>query len=155
MTGRPHFRFASQHRLDAPRDPVFEVLADAERWGDWWPQIRQITAHDEVSGSVVIRSALPRSLHLQIRSEIADRESGVLRATLGGDLVGWSQFALTSAGPAYTTVDYTQEVDLVLPGIHGLIGGWRLARPVLIANHRLMMRAGMRGLNRAARSRSG
>ena len=144
------FSFASSHRLAAPRDAVFEVLRDAERWPQWWPQIRSVTAYDDTHGRTEIRSILPMTLRIELTSERTDRESGVLRATLTGDLVGWSQFAMRADGPAATWLDYTQEVEVQLTGLRGRLAGWRLLRPVLVANHALMMRSGMRGLQRRA-----
>lgn len=148
-----HFRFASSHRVDASRESVFEVLRDAERWPQWWPQIRSVTPYDDTHGRTEIRSVLPLTLRLELTTELVDPESGVLRATLGGDLTGWSQFAVRADGPELTILDYTQEVDLTLPGLVGRMATWTIARPVLLANHAAMMRAGMRGLASAARAR--
>lgn len=148
-----HFRFVSTHRLAAPRDAVFDVLADAERWPQWWPQIRSVVAYDDTHGRADIRSVLPLTLHIALTSERADRESGVLRATLAGDLVGWSQFVLHASGEAATLLDYTQEVDLRVPGLIGRMACRSFARPLLVANHALMIRSGMRGLERTATTR--
>ncbi|WP_446666879.1 SRPBCC family protein [Flexivirga sp. B27] len=148
-----HFRFASSHRIAAPREAVFEVLRDAERWPQWWPQIRSVTPYDDTHGRTEIRSMLPLTLHLELATELVDAESGVLRAQLTGDLVGWSQFALRADGPDRTVLDYTQEVDLGIRGLAGRVAAWPIARPVLLANHAVMMRAGMRGVERAALER--
>jgi len=144
-----HFRFASSHLLAAPRDAVFDVLVDAEHWPRWWPQIRSVTPYDDTHGSAKIRSVLPFTLRLELTSEVADRESGVLRATLAGDLVGWAEFVVRAAGQQ-TALDYAQEVDLQLPGRIGALACSAPARPLLVANHALMIRRGMRGLQRAA-----
>jgi uncharacterized protein YndB with AHSA1/START domain len=145
-----HFRFASTYHLAAPRDAVFEVLRDAERWPEWWPQIRSVISYDDTHGRAQIRSVLPLTLRIELTSERADRESGVLRAALAGDLVGWSQFTLRPDGAAATWLDYTQEVEARLSGPAGRLAGSRWLRPVLLANHAFMMRSGMRGLRRAA-----
>lgn len=146
----PLFRFASSHEVAAPRDAVFAVLRDAESWPQWWPQIRSVTPYDDTRGRADIRSVLPMTLHIELATDVVDAESGVLRATLAGDLVGWSQFALRADGPQRTILDYTQEVRLDMPGLLGRLARTPLARPVLIANHAIMMRSGMRGLTRAA-----
>lgn len=145
-----HFRFASAHHLGAPRDAVFDILADAERWPQWWPQIRAIIRYDDTHGRADIRSVLPLTLRVELTSERADRESGVLRAVLAGDLEGWAQFELYDESPTHTRLDYTQEVDLRVHGPLGGLAAYRIARPLLIANHAFMMRSGMRGLTRAA-----
>ncbi|TWP38162.1 SRPBCC family protein [Leekyejoonella antrihumi] len=145
------FRFVSSHRLDAPRDAVFDVLAEAETWDQWWPQIRSITPYSAVTGQVRIRSMLPLTLVLELTSEVVDRGSGVLRASLAGDLEGWAQFTVAAeAGGA--RLDYVQEARLVRPRLPAVLG--YVIRPVLIANHALMMRAGMRGLAARAHVRS-
>lgn len=143
-----HFRFASSYRIAAAPAAVFDVLADAEHWPQWWPQIRSITRYDDTHGRVEIRSLLPLTLRVELTSDHTDRESGLLRALLAGDLVGWSQFALRADDTAGTWVDYTQEVDLMLTGVAGRIAASRASRPLLVANHSIMMRAGMRGLAR-------
>lgn len=145
-----HFRFVSTHHLEVPPDAVFEVLRDAERWPQWWPQIRSITRYDDTHGRAEIRSALPLTLRVELTSERADRESGVLRATLTGDLVGWSQFVVRADGASATWLDYSQEVDLRVPGPAGRLARSPLVRPLLVANHAFMIRSGMRGLLRAA-----
>lgn len=147
------FRFASSHGVAAARDAVFEVLQDAEHWPQWWPQIRSVTPYDDTHGCAEIRSVLPLTLRIELATELVDAESGVLRATLSGDLVGWSQFALRADGPERTILDYTQEVRLGMPGLVGRLASSFVARPVLIANHAAMMRSGMRGLQRAASRR--
>lgn len=146
-----HFRFASSYRIAAERNAVFDVLADAERWPQWWPQIRSITRYDDTHGRVEIRSLLPLTLRVELTSDHTDRESGLLRAVLGGDLVGWSQFALRSDETYGTCVDYTQEVDLRVTGVVGRIAASRASRALLVVNHSVMMRSGMRGLERSAR----
>jgi len=145
-----HFSFASSHLIAAPSDAVFEVLADAEHWPQWWPQIRSVQPYDDTHGRAEIRSALPFTLRLELASEVTDRETGVLRASLTGDLVGWSEFVVRATGPATTALDYAQEVDLRLPGRIGRIACSAPARPLLLANHALMIRRGMRGLETAA-----
>ncbi len=144
------FRFASSHHIAARRDAVFHVLQDAERWPQWWPQIRSVTPYDDTRGRAEIRSVLPLTLRVELATELVDAESGVLRATLTGDLIGWSQFALRADRPERTILDYTQEVRLGVPGLIGRLASSSIARPVLIANHAAMMRSGMRGLARAA-----
>lgn len=150
MTTTRLFRFASSHDVAAPRDAVFQVLQDAEHWPQWWPQIRSVTPYDDTHGRTEIRSVLPLTLRVELTTKLVDPESGVLRATLTGDLVGWSQFALRADGPERTIVDYTQEVRLGMPGLIGRLASAAVARPVLVANHAAMMRSGMRGLARAA-----
>ena len=84
MTARP-FRF--HHRWELPASPhgVFAALADVDGYQRWWPQVRSGQRIDERSGRVVIRSAVPISLHLVLTREIEDAEGGRLRVRLAGD----------------------------------------------------------------------
>ncbi|MCT6731564.1 MULTISPECIES: SRPBCC family protein [Rhodococcus erythropolis group] len=52
------FDFHSVWTLPASADRVYEVLADAEQYSQWWPQIRRVGTIDEHSGSMSIRSAV-------------------------------------------------------------------------------------------------
>ncbi|MFE0458979.1 SRPBCC family protein [Kitasatospora sp. NPDC058965] len=71
--------------------------------------------------------------------------AGVLEAELTGDLVGWSRWTVHPAGAGAAVAVFEEEVRpgkalmrrLALPG-----------RPLFLANHALMMRAGERGLRR-------
>ncbi len=142
------YRFASGHRLDAPAPAVFAVLREVEAWPHWWPQIRRVTAYDDVTGHVEIRSLLPMTLSLDVGAEVVDPDRGVLRARLDGDLRGWAQFTVSGEAGG-TRLDYRQETTLRHPHLPALLA--LPARPVLLANHAVMMRAGMRGLAAAAR----
>ncbi len=144
------FRFASVHRLDAPVGTVFEVLRDAESWGQWWPQIKRVTPRDDRTGTVVIRSLLPITLVLEVTSELTDPALGVLRARLDGDLHGWAQFTVTGESGG-STLEYEQETTLVHPHLPSLAA--HAMRPLLVVNHAAMMHAGMRGLQARAASR--
>ncbi len=141
------FRFSSVHRLDAPAASVFEVLRDAEAWGQWWPQIKKVMPRDDRTGTVVIRSLLPMRLVLEVTSEITDPAQGVLRARLDGDLRGWAQFTVIDETDS-TTLEYEQETTLVHPRLPGFAA--RASRPLLVVNHAAMMRSGMRGLQARA-----
>lgn len=142
-----HFSFALNVELAAPADRVFAVLRDVETWDEWWPQIREIRPYDDASGWVRIRSVLPISLGVTITSDLIEPGSGTLRASLAGDLTGWSQFVVRASSSGGADVAYTQECDVTKRGFVRL-SSW--TRPVLIANHAWMMRSGMRALDRRA-----
>lgn len=142
------FVFHSQFRIDAPPRRVFEVLHDVERWPTWWPQVRSVRPIDDISGFVDIRSLLPITLRLKLIAEVDDASTGTLRAGLGGDLTGWTQFVVRAEDGA-TSLIYDQEATVTRPGFSHVAS---LGRPVLVLNHRLMMRRGMAGLQRRSRS---
>ncbi|MFD8013940.1 SRPBCC family protein [Streptomyces sp. NPDC058955] len=143
------YRFRSVWRLAAPPDRVYAVLAHAEDYPRWWPQVRAVVPRDGTTGTARFRSLLPYDLHVTARALRQDPEARVLEVRLDGDLEGWARWTLTPDGTG-THALYEQEVEvrarllrlLAVPG-----------RPFFRANHALMMRGGRRGL--AARLRSG
>lgn len=137
-----HYRFRSVWALHAPPDAVYAVLERAEDYPDWWPQVRQVDAIDDVSGIVRVRSVLPYELTFTAREVVRDRAAGVLEIEMSGDLDGWARWTVRAHGTG-TLARYDQVVDVSKPLLRRFaVPG----RPVFRANHRLMMRAGRRGL---------
>ncbi|MEU3339546.1 SRPBCC family protein [Streptomyces sp. NPDC002144] len=137
-----HYRFRSLWALPLPPAAVYEVLERAEEYPRWWPQVREVTRLDDSSGVVVVRSVLPYDLRFTARETRRDPVAGVLEVSMSGDLDGWARWTV-SAGPGGTLARYDQDVDVSKPLLRWLaVPG----RPVFRANHRLMMRAGRRGL---------
>lgn len=138
------FRFHSEFDLDAAPGRVFEVLRDIDSWPLWWPQVHSVERIDDVSGHVAIRSVLPITFRIKLIALVEDPTSGTLKASLDGDLTGWTQFVVSpEAGRARLV--YDQEAVATKRG-YGLAAS--IGAPVLVLNHRLMMRAGMRALER-------
>ncbi|GAB3586939.1 SRPBCC family protein [Calidifontibacter terrae] len=142
------FRFHSEHRLDAPCAAVFAVLHDVEAWPSWWPQIRSVDPYDDISGRVEIRSLLPVTLRLNLIAQVDDESTGTLQASLDGDLAGWTRFVVRPGG-AGTALTYEQYATVEGPSYARRLAG--PLRPLLVANHRLMMRSGVQRLERRAR----
>jgi uncharacterized protein YndB with AHSA1/START domain len=137
-----HYRFRSLWVLAAPADDVYDVLADAERYPRWWPQVREVTRLDDRSGVIRIRSLLPYDLVFTAREVRRDPAAGILEIAMTGDVDGWARWTLTPDGPG-TRARYDQEVRVTKPLLRRLaVPG----RPAFRANHALMMRAGRRGL---------
>ncbi|MER7485426.1 SRPBCC family protein [Streptomyces sp. NPDC126497] len=138
-----HHRFRSLWTLSAPAPVVYRVLERIEDYPLWWPQVRDVTRLDDTSGIVTIRSLLPYDLTSTVREGRRDPETGILEAGLSGDIDGWARWTVTRLGPRGCLAHYEQEVDVRKPLLRLLaVPG----RPVLRANHALMMRAGRRGL---------
>ncbi|MZG12219.1 polyketide cyclase, partial [Streptomyces sp. SID5914] len=77
-----------------------------------------------------------------VREGRRDPAAGVLEVAMSGDMEGWARWTVAPRGPA-TLVRYDQEVVVRKPLLRRLaVPG----RPLFRANHRLMMRAGRRGL---------
>ncbi|WP_369201435.1 SRPBCC family protein [Streptomyces sp. PU-14G] len=137
-----HYRFRSAWRLAASPARVYAVLERAERYPRWWPQVRSLTRTGEDSGTARIRSVLPYVLTVTLRTVCRDPASGILEIAMRGDLDGWARWTIRADGDG-TLALFEQEVDvrdrllrlLALP-----------AKPLLAANHTVMMRAGERRL---------
>ncbi len=129
---------------------MFAVLAAADAYADWWPQIRAVTRLGPDDGEVHVRSLLPWTLRLRLHRAVTDAAAGRLAVRLAGDLTGWASWEVRPEGPG-SVAAYRQEVDLAAPGLARVLRSpavARLARPVLVANHDWMMRSGERGLRR-------
>ncbi|GAA3023414.1 hypothetical protein GCM10010448_01470 [Streptomyces glomeratus] len=137
-----HYRFCSLWTLPAPPAAVFAVLERAEEYPRWWRQVREVIRLDDTTAVVRVRSLLPYDVTCTAREVRRDPAAGVLEAVLSGDLDGWARWTLTAAASG-TLARYDQEVEATKPLLRrfAVVG-----RPVFRANHRLMMRAGRRGL---------
>ncbi|MER6026878.1 SRPBCC family protein [Streptomyces sp. NPDC001851] len=139
-----HYRFRSQWSLPAPPAAVYTVLERPEDYPRWWPQVRSVIRLDDATGVLTIRSVLPYDITFTARRTRHDPDAGVLQVTLTGDIEGWARWTVTAEGSG-TLARYDQEVRVHKPLLRRLaVPG----RPVFRVNHRLMMRAGRRGLLR-------
>ncbi|MFC8679677.1 SRPBCC family protein [Streptomyces griseorubiginosus] len=137
-----HYRFRSLWALPAKPAAVYDALERAEDYPRWWPQVREVRRLDDTSGLITIRATLPYDLVFTAREVRRDREAGVLEIAMEGDLEGWARWTLTADGEG-TLARYDQVTEVNKPLLRRLaVPG----RPVFLANHRLMMRAGRRGL---------
>ncbi|MFE9180454.1 SRPBCC family protein [Streptomyces sp. NPDC007126] len=137
-----HYRFRSLWALPAPAPDVYRALERIEDYPRWWPQVREVTRRDDASGVLRVRSLLPYDLTTVLREGRRDPAAGVLEVVMSGDMEGWARWTVASHGSG-TLVRYDQEVVVGKPLLRRLaVPG----RPLFRANHRLMMRAGRRGL---------
>src|SRR5690242_19968464 len=139
---RTRYRFRSLWALPAPPAAVYAVLERPEEYPRWWRQVREVTRLDDTTGVVRVRSLLPYDLTFTVREVRRDPAAGILEVELSGDVDGWARWTVTAAESG-TLARYDQVVDVRKPLLRRLaVPG----RPVFRANHRLMMRAGRRGL---------
>ncbi|MEU8605312.1 SRPBCC family protein [Streptomyces parvulus] len=136
------YRFRSLWTLPAPASEVYRVLGRIEDYPLWWPQVREVTRLDDISGRLRFRSFLPYDLTATLYEGRRDPAAGVLEVAMRGDMEGWARWTVAPRG-AGTLARYDQEVEVRKPLLRRLaVPG----RPLFRANHRLMMRAGRRGL---------
>jgi uncharacterized protein YndB with AHSA1/START domain len=136
------YHLISTWRLAAPPGAVYQALRDVDRYPHWWPQVRQVHRLDEKAGRLRIRSVLPYDLVMTARDRYQDEAAGVLEAELAGDQAGWSRWTVSPAGAGSRAV-FEEEVR---PGKAVMRRLALPARPLFLANHAVMMRAGERGL---------
>ncbi|MFJ8230983.1 SRPBCC family protein [Streptomyces sp. NPDC094448] len=139
---RYHYRFRSVWQLDAPPGAVLAVLSRPGDYPRWWPQVRAVTLLGADRGTVRVRSLLPYELNLTAHAVRRDPAAGILEIAMRGDLDGWARWTVTARCRGSRVV-YEQEVEVRRPLLRRLAGP---GRPLLRANHALMMRAGRRGL---------
>jgi hypothetical protein len=136
--------FRSEWRLPAGPDEVYAALQDVESYPTWWPQVIRVRRLDDLSGELKVRSRLPYTLTVVLRREVEDPVKRVLRAALEGDMSGMSQWTVAAANGGSVAV-FDEAVDMHRRMVRA---AGQFARPGLILNHKLMMRAGERGLRR-------
>ena len=146
-----HYCFRHEWSIPLPRDELFDVLADVEHYPTWWPQVRAVLKVNEDTAHVVVRSVLPYSLDLVLVRAVEDRSAGLLEVRVHGQLEGWSRWTLRRTGSG-TSLLYEQEV--MVQGLMMRVAS-TLARPLLTANHALMMRGAREGLLSLGRVRDG
>jgi hypothetical protein len=145
-----HFRFESVWDLDRPCDEVFHVLQDLFSYSSWWPEVKKVQVVDDTTAYVMVRALLPYTLRFQLEQQLAAPEAGVLQASMTGDLQGWSRWTLSpSAGGCRLRFEEEVWVNRFLLKVLSPV-----ARPLLAANHYVMMRRGERGLRQFLRGNS-
>lgn len=145
MTQR--YVFHSEWRLPADPDAVYAVLRDVQGYPAWWPQVRSVRQLDATRGELRCRSLLPYDLVFEIDREIEDPDARVLAARQCGDLEGTSRWTITAAAQGTVGAVAAFDEDVVVrKALVRRLGV--IARPILRANHELMMRDGERGLRR-------
>ncbi|WP_299541055.1 SRPBCC family protein [uncultured Streptomyces sp.] len=137
-----HYRFTTVWDVPAPPEDVYAVLARPEEYPRWWPQVREVTPLDDVSGTARFRSVLPYDLFVTLRSVSSDPARRTIEAAMTGDLAGRARWSVRENGGGSRVV-YEQRVEVRKPLMRRLaVPG----RPLFRANHALMMRSGRRGL---------
>lgn len=135
------YHFSHSVTVEAARERVHELLLDLEHYVEWWPQVRAVASLGPDDALLVCRSLLPYDLEVHLHA--VSREIDCLEVALDGPLAGWVRWTLDESGPDRTRLAFEQEVQV---GAWELVAGSYLARPVLRANHRWMMRGAARGM---------
>lgn len=136
------YRFRSVWKLGVPPDRVFDELADLSSYPEWWREVRGVDETGEHEWRVRVRSFLPYDLVFTTRATKRDGASGVIEASLAGDVDGFSRWTVEPDGDGTRAV-FEEEVEARKSLLRRLAVA---ARPAFILNHGIMMRNGRRGL---------
>ena len=154
--GMAAYRFSTRWLLAAPREEVFAVLHDSERWPEWWRGLESVVKLEEGDaegrgslGRYTWRSAIPYRLEFDMRITRVERPR-LMEGEARGELEGIGRWRLEEEGGS-TAVVFDWDVrtarrwmNLIAP----------LARPVFRWNHDWVMRRGHEGLARRLAARA-
>ncbi len=137
------YRFLTTWVVDAPREDVWEVLYEIERWPEWWRGVEVVEkladGDDEGRGSVYRhrwRSVLPYRVGFEMRTTRIERPL-VLEGEARGELEGIGRWRLHE-GEA-TAVTYEWVVRTTRAWMNALAP---FGRPVFVWSHNVVMRWG-------------
>ncbi len=142
------YSFVTEWRFAAPREAVFDVLHDSERWPEWWrglESVEKLEGGDEEGrgslGRYTWRSLARYRVSFAMRITEVERPRA-LAGCAEGDLSGTGRFVL-KADDGKTDVVFEWRVSTRRAWMNLLAP---LARPVFRWNHDWIMRQGGRGL---------
>jgi Polyketide cyclase / dehydrase and lipid transport len=144
------YAFLTAWRVAAPREAVFEVLHESERWPEWWDGLERVTKIEdgdhEGCGSLGLytwRRVMRYRLEFEMRITHVERPYR-MDGEAEGELAGIGSWRLYEDGEA-TAVLFEWQVHTTRWWMNALAP---IARPVFRWNHDRLMRAGGRGLAR-------
>jgi uncharacterized protein YndB with AHSA1/START domain len=150
------YEFVTTWRLDAPIDPIFELLRDSARYPEWWKGVKRVellkTGSEDGIGDVsrfTWRSVLPYSLSFDLRVTRVERPF-TIEGEATGELEGTGLWTLSESDGDGTTVRYDWRVRTTRAWMN-VFGP--LARPAFVWNHDFVMRQGAHGLAAALGAR--
>ena len=149
------YSFLTTWLLDAPREEVFAVIHDAERYPQWWRGVESVVelspGDDDGVGSLARytwKSALPYRLTFDMRVTRVERPH-LMAGRASGELDGEGVWRLYE-GPGGTAVVYSWAVGTTRPWMNAVAP---LLRPAFAWNHDVVMRRGAAGLARRLNAR--
>ena len=144
------YAFLTACRVAAPREAVFEVLHESERWPEWWDGLERVVKLEEGDaegrgslGLYTWRSVMRYRLEFEMRITRVERPHR-MDGEANGELAGTGSWRLYEDGEA-TAVLFEWRVMTTRWWMNSLAP---IARPVFRWNHDRLMRAGGRGLAR-------
>ena len=144
------YSFITTWLVRAPREEVFQVIWDAERWPEWWRGVQSVVKLEEGDeegvgslGRYTWRSRLPYRVEFNTRTVAVERP-WYIEGHASGELDGIGRWRLFEEDGICAVV-YDWEVSTTRPWMN-LVAP--LARPVFAWNHDVIMGWGAEGLSR-------
>lgn len=143
------YSFLTTWCVDAPIEPVWELISSSEGYPEWWKGVRSVTELEPGGENGVgtlsrfeWRSKLPYSLVFDLRVTRSERPY-LLEAQASGELEGVGIWRLYSS-PLGTALVYGWDVSTTRRWMNRIAP---LARPAFAWNHDVVMRQGAIGLS--------
>jgi quercetin dioxygenase-like cupin family protein/uncharacterized protein YndB with AHSA1/START domain len=149
------YRFVDEWEVAAPREAVFDALADARTYPDWWrPVYQEVEAEGEPAVGQVsqqhFKGRLPYQLHTTSRIAELERPQRIV-GDVEGDLRGRGIWTLTELGPERTHVRFDWRVHADRRLLRSLTP---VLRPLFRWNHDWAIARAMEGLEPYAKRRA-
>lgn len=142
------YRFLTTWLLDAPREPVWDLLYDQRAWPSWWRGVEKVIELDpgEEDGlgshsRMTWRSFLPYGLVFEARTVRIERPH-LIEAQVSGELAGLGRWRLFEQNDT-TTALYEWNVRTTKAWMNLLAP---VARPFFAWNHDWVMARGGEGI---------
>ena len=144
--------FIDEWDVDAPQEAVFDALADARTYPEWWkPVYIDVEADGEPAPGTESRQHFKGRLpyHLHTRSRIVRLEPPhVIEGDVDGDLRGHGRWTLTDTPDGGTHVRFDWRVNAEKPIVRALTP---VLRPLFRWNHAWAIARAQEGLEPYAR----
>ncbi|MEJ7585612.1 MAG: SRPBCC family protein, partial [Acidimicrobiales bacterium] len=131
-----------RYRFDLTPAELWAAIAAVEEYPGWWPWLRRFEATGLVAGdswAATVQPPLPYTLRLTVDLIQVD-EPSLVRATVGGDVVGTAQLEIEPDGDGCRA----RLVSALSPGNRYLQAVAVFARPVVRFGHDWVLDTGAR-----------
>ena len=142
--------FIDEWDVDAPQEAVFDALADARTYPEWWKPVYIGVKHEGECTLQHFKGRLP--YHLHTRSRIVELDAPrVVAGEVDGDLRGFGRWTLTDAPGGGTHVRFDWRVYADKPLLRALTP---VLRPAFRWNHAWAIARAREGLKPYAQARA-
>ncbi|MBA2506193.1 MAG: SRPBCC family protein [Thermoleophilaceae bacterium] len=137
------YDFTTRWLIDSDAEPVWDAIADFERWPSWWTSVQRVREVEPGAYAIAWRSRLPYELEFTMHVTRSERPR-VIEGHTDGELRGGGVCTLSEPAGG-TLVSYAWNVATTRGWMNALAPA---ARPVFVWNHDHVMRTGGEGIGR-------